>query len=719
MFKQGKLPAKVKKDGDDIEGVAPKDAAREQELGAVMTREISVAAIQKQTSIFHWKNVVYDIPVKGGERRLLDHISGWVKPGTLTALMGVSGAGKTTLLDVLASRKTTGVITGDMFVNGQQRDGSFQRKTGYVQQQDLHLETSTVREALEFSALLRQPQELSRQEKLDYVEEVIQILEMEEFVDAVVGVPGTGLNVEQRKRLTIGVELAARPELLLFLDEPTSGLDSQTAWSICTLLRKLARNGQAILCTIHQPSAILFQEFDRLLFLAAGGRQIYFGEIGEGSQTLIDYFERNGGFPCPPEANPAEWMLEVIGAAPGSRSEIDWPKVWRESPENAEVLAELDRMEKELPHEIVQGPMSSLPSSKNDFAVSFSTQLYYVFIRVWQQYWRTPSYIYAKLILCILSALFVGFSFYNAGTSLAGLQGQMFSIFLILTTFGQLVQQLMPHFVTQRALYEARERPSRTYKWTAFIVSNLLVELPWQTLAAVFVFFSFYFPTGMYQNAIVTHTEVERGGLFFLYCLSFYLFTSTFGTMVIAGIELAETGGNIANLMFSICLIFCGILVQPSALPAIWRYTLYYISPFTYLVSGILAAGLANTEVVCNPRELVHVQPPNGMTCGEFLGPFSSFAGVNVINKQSIDMCDICSAASTNSFLSGLGVDYSQRWRNWVIFSAYIIFNMFAAIGMYYLVRVPKDKDLSVAREADKNKKVEQVGSQEQPEEKV
>jgi ABC-type multidrug transport system ATPase subunit len=81
-----------------------------------------------------------------------------------------------------------------------------------------------------------------------------------------------GLNVEQRKRLTIGVELTAKPALLLFLDEPTSGLDSQTAWSICALLRKLADNGQAILCTIHQPSAILFQEFDRLLFLSSGGR---------------------------------------------------------------------------------------------------------------------------------------------------------------------------------------------------------------------------------------------------------------------------------------------------------------------------------------------------------------------------------------------------------------------------------------------------------------
>lgn len=102
------------------------------------------AGILKQTAIFHWSNVVYDIKIKGEPRRLLDHVDGWVKPGTLTALMGVSGAGKTTLLDVLASRVTMGVVTGEMLVDGHQRDSGFQRKTGYVQQQDLHLSTVCV-----------------------------------------------------------------------------------------------------------------------------------------------------------------------------------------------------------------------------------------------------------------------------------------------------------------------------------------------------------------------------------------------------------------------------------------------------------------------------------------------------------------------------------------------------------------------------------------------
>jgi ABC-type multidrug transport system ATPase subunit len=315
-------------------------------------------------------------------------------------LQGVSGAGKTTLLDVLASRVTMGVISGEMLVDGNLRDESFQRKTGYVTQQDLHLHTSTVREALRFSALLRQPASYTKQEKLAYVDTVINLLGMEEYADAIIGVPGEGLNVEQRKRLTIGVELAARPQLLLFLDEPTSGLDSQTSWSICNLMEKLTKSGQAILCTIHQPSAILFQRFDRLLLLAKGGKTVYFGEVGKNSTTLMDYFVRNGGPPCPPGANPAEHMLEVIGAAPGAHTDIDWPAVWRQSPEYAAVQGELVRLgENKSSRQILETEQE--PSAYREFAAPLYQQLFEVTKRVFQQYWRSPGYIYSKAALAV------------------------------------------------------------------------------------------------------------------------------------------------------------------------------------------------------------------------------------------------------------------------------------------------------------------------------
>lgn len=559
LFPRGQVPKS--KNSDDAEASGDgRMTAETMTAEKIMTNPNAGEAppsIERQTAIFHWDSVNYDIKIKGEPRRLLDDVDGWVKPGTLTALMGVSGAGKTTLLDVLASRVTMGVVTGQMLVNGRQRDASFQRKTGYVQQQDLHLATSTVREALEFSAILRQPKSTPLAEKKAYVNEVIKVLEMESYANAVVGVPGEGLNVEQRKRLTIGVEMAAKPALLLFLDEPTSGLDSQTAWSICALLRKLANNGQAILFTIHQPSAILFQTFDRLLFLAKGGKTVYFGPIGEDSKTLTSYFEQNGSRECGGNENPAEWILDVIGAAPGSINTIDWPATWRESKERQEVKRELAQLKQDLSHL----PVDSNKESLAEFAAPVGLQLKAVTQRVFEQYWRSPTYLYSKVLLCLSSSLFVGFSFYNAQNTLQGMQNQLFSIFMLLTMFGNLSQQIMPHFVTQRALYEVRERPSKTYDWRVFILSNIIVELPWNTLMSVIVFVCWYYPIGLYknaQNAIGGSQMTERGGLMFLYVWAFLLFTSTFTDMVIAGIDTAETAGNVGNLMFSLTLIFCG-----------------------------------------------------------------------------------------------------------------------------------------------------------------
>lgn len=682
LFRRGVVPA-VANQTDEEGKVDDRPTAD----GAVMqmTNTEIPPTIQKQTAIFHWQGVNYDIKIKGEGRRLLDDVDGWVKPGTLTALMGASGAGKTTLLDVLASRVTMGVVSGQMLVNGRQRDSGFQRKTGYVQQQDLHLATTTVREALNFSALLRQPKTTPQKEKLAYVDEVIKVLEMDGYADAIVGVPGEGLNVEQRKRLTIGVELAAKPALLLFLDEPTSGLDSQTAWSICNLLRKLANNGQAILCTIHQPSAVLFQEFDHLLFLASGGRTVYFGDIGPNSKILTSYFERNGSRGCGVEENRAEWMLDIIGAAPGSQNTIDWPQMWRESDEKQAVRETLAGMKPQLRQRPVDNDLTAL----REFAEPFSLQLYAVTKRVFEQYWRTPSYLYSKTLLCSGSALFIGFSFWDSAISLQGLQNQLFSIFMLMTIFGNIVQQTMPHFVTQRALYESRERPSKTYSWTVFMLSNIIVELPWNTLMSIIIYFCFYYPIGMYKNAIPDHQVHERGGLMWLFIWEFLLFTSTFTDMIVAGIDTAETAGNIAQLLFSLTLIFCGVLASPTTLPGFWIF-MYRVSPFTYLVDGMLSTGLANNAVVCSSIELVKFSPPSGQTCGKYMADYISRAGGYVTNTDATMNCEFCSASSTNVYLEQLSSQYSTRWRNFGIMWAFIIFNIFGALVLYWLARVPR-----------------------------
>ncbi|KAE8144241.1 ABC-2 type transporter-domain-containing protein [Aspergillus avenaceus] len=691
VFPRGKIPAFAKqiRQNGDPEVIA---TSEKQKLEGEVNKE--GGAIVKQTAIFHWQDVCYDIKIKGKNRRILDHVDGWVKPGTLTALMGVTGAGKTSLLDVLANRITMGVITGDMLVDGRIRDDSFQRKTGYVQQQDLHLETSTVREALVFSAVLRQPASTPYKEKLAYVEEVIKMLNMEEYAEAVVGVLGEGLNVEQRKRLTIGVEIAAKPDLLLFFDEPTSGLDSQTAWSICSLMRKLADHGQAILCTIHQPSAILMQQFDRLLFLAKGGRTVYFGELGDNMETLIKYFENKGSIKCPQNANPAEWMLEVIGAAPGSHADRDWAEAWSRSLERAQVRQELEHMKEELS----KRPPPPLTAGYGEFAMPLWSQFLVCSHRMFQQYWRTPSYIYSKAATCTLPPLFIGFTFWREPLSIQGMQNQMFSIFMLLVIFPNLVQGMMPHFTAQRALYEVRERPSKAYSWKAFMLASILVELPWSMVMAVPAYCCWYYPIGLYRNAFPTDSVTLRGGTMFLFVLIFLMFSSTFSSMVVAGIEHPDTAGNVAQMMFSLCLVFCGVLVSPTALPGFWIF-MYRVSPFTYLVSGILAVAIAEAPVTCSKIELLNIPPPDGQNCSRYLGAYVDMTLGKLLNPDATSDCQVCTLSQTDQFLAGVNIKFSQRWRNFGILWVYVVFNIVAAVFLYWLVRVPKKRNLKKEKE--------------------
>lgn len=647
--------------------------------------------------VFSWRDLTYEVKIKSETRTILNGISGYVKPGQVTALIGASGAGKTTLLNALSDRLTSGEITnGQRKVNGHSLDKSFQRSIGYVQQQDLHLGTSTVREALRFSAYLRQPALVAKSEKDQYVEEIIEILEMEKYASAVVGVPGEGLNVEQRKRLTIGVELVAKPELLLFLDEPTSGLDSETAWSICKLIRKLADHGQAILCTIHQPSAILMQEFDRLLFLQEGGNVVYFGDLGVGCSTMIGYFENHGAHKCPPEANPAEWMLEIIGAAPGSVAEHDFKQIWLDLEENAKLQRELDDMELDL----IKLPRSQDPERLKTYAAPFWKQYVLVAKRVFQQYWRTPSYTLSKVFLGFFASIFNGFAFFKAKKSVQGLQDQMFSVFMFLIVFVTLSHQYLPHFVAQRSLYEVRERPSKTFSWLAFISGQITGEIPWNLCLGSLAYFAWYYPIGMYDNATETNTVTQRGATMWFIIVCFYIYTSTLAQLCISFLDLAENAANLAILLFTICLNFCGVLVPYYKIPQFWKF-MYRFNPFTYLVLAMLSTGLANSKVQCALSELLEFLPYGNMTCGEYMEAYMAVAGGYLVDSNTTSWCEYCEIATTNVFLKKVSASYSLRWRDIGVFIGFIVFNIFATIVFYWATRIPKGSKYKLGKHGE------------------
>ena len=410
-------------------------------------------------AVLTWEGLNYDVPVPSGQLRLLNDVYGYVRPGCLTALMGASGAGKTTLLDVLAARKNIGVISGDILIDGAAPGTSFQRGTSYAEQLDVHESTQTVREALRFSADLRQPFETPQGEKYSYVEEVISLLEMEDIADAIIGSPESGLAVEQRKRVTIGCELAAKPELLLFLDEPTSGLDSQSAWNIVRFLKKLSAAGQCILCTIHQPNSALFESFDRLLLLQKGGECVYFGDIGKDASVLIDYFHRNGA-DCPSDANPAEWMLDAIGAGTTPRlGNRDWGDIWRDSPELIRTKQEIIRIKEERVKEVGEHPIVD----QKEYATPLMHQIRVVNKRTHLAFWRSPNYGFTRLFNHVILALITGLVYLQLNDSRASLQYRVFIIFQVTVMPALILAQVEPKYAMSRLIFY-RESAAKAYR---------------------------------------------------------------------------------------------------------------------------------------------------------------------------------------------------------------------------------------------------------------
>ncbi|KAK5625343.1 hypothetical protein RRF57_001059 [Xylaria bambusicola] len=486
--------------------------------------ESDLEQLSSSDSIFTWRDVEYTVPYLGGERKLLNKVNGYAKPGLLVALVGASGAGKTTLLNTLAQRQRTGVVTGEMFVDGRPLGPDFQRNTGFCLQGDLHDGTQTIREALEFSALLRQESSIPRSEKLAYVDKIVDLLELNDLQDAII----SSLGVELRKRLTIGVELAAKPSLLLFLDEPTSGLDSQSAYSIVSFLKKLARAGQAIVCTIHQPSSVLIQQFDMVLALNPGGNTFYFGPIGENGKDVIEYFSQRGAHP-PPGKNVAEFILETA-ARPHTREDgtkVDWNEEWRNSEQAEKVIEEIDGLKRVRSAATEDQQGGKKKDVHKEYAASTYTQTVELTKRMFRQYWRDSSYLYGKLFVSVIIGIFNGFTFWKLGYSIQDMQNRLFTSFLIVTIPPTVVNAVLPKFFQNMALWEAREYPARVYGWVAFCTANILAEVPAAIISGTLYWALWYWPTGL-------PTQSSVSGYVYLMTILMFLFMNSWGQWICA-----------------------------------------------------------------------------------------------------------------------------------------------------------------------------------------
>ncbi|KAL0930637.1 ABC drug exporter [Colletotrichum truncatum] len=627
--------------------------------------------LERSGATFSWRDINYSVQEHGQKKQLLHGVSGFCTPGSLTALVGTSGAGKSTLMTVL-SQQGTGIVTGEMKIGNQNIGPSFSRRIGFCQQMDIHVETSTVREAFEFSALLRQSSEKSKEDKIADVDKILDILEMSDLQDMVI----RSLSLEQKKRTTIGVELCANPDLLLFLDEPTSGLDSQGAMSIIRLLRRLADAGQAILCTIHQASQEQFELFDRALALQRGGRVYYFGDIGVEGRTIIDYFAKYG-VPAESDKNVADLLIEVTTQEP-KNSMGSWSDIWAQSDEAAAILEKITA----ITTSSTAAANEHDPSFSKQYASSTYQQILHLTKRTSLQYWRTPDYIYSRLYCSFFHSALNGLMFLQLGNTEADMQYRIFSSFLVLMIIPEFINACAMMFNDNRNVWLGREYPSRIYGWTAFSTANVISEIPYAMAGAVLFYVLFYF--------LVGYPLGTPAGYTFLMILMFHLFSTSWGQWIVALSTDASMAANLMPFFVVMCEFFNGVLQPKELMPVVWRYTMYYIGPFTYWISGIVSMVLNGVSVRCTDSELIRFKAPSNTTCGEYAMDWLSGSRGYLENPAASSECGYCQYSSGEDYLSSIGLTSGDAWPYLGIFVLFTFTN-YAMVYIFVYVKSVKN----------------------------
>ncbi|OEL37706.1 ABC transporter G family member 37 [Dichanthelium oligosanthes] len=538
---------------------------------------------------------------------ILKGVSGSFRPGVLTALMGISGAGKTTLMDVLAGRKTGGYTEGTITVSGYpKKQETFSRVFGYCEQSDTHSQHLTVLESLLFSAWLRLPSEIDSIKRKMFVEDLIELLELTSLHGAHVGLAGVnGLSSEQRKRLTIAVELVANPSII-FMDEPTSGLDARAAAIVMRTIRNLVDTGKTVACTIHQPSIDIFETFDELLLLNRGGEEIYFGPLGNHSSELIKYFEEIEGVNRIKDGyNPATWMR------------------------NKDLIRDLSRP----------------PSGSTDlhFDNRYSQPFFKQFlICLWKQnlaYWRNIHYTGGRYFITVMIALLFGTAFWNLGmkrTKRQDLFNSIGSMYVAVLMLGiQNASGIHPVVAMERVVFY-KERAAGMYSALPYTFAQVAIELPY-----IFIQTLIY---GVLVYAMIGFEWAVTKFFWYLFFMYFTLLYFTFFGMLSVGLA---PDGSIAAIVssgfYGLWNLFSGFLIPLHRIP-IWTRWFYWICPVAWTLYGLGASQFGD---VVDKME-------TGETVAEFLRSYYGFRheylGVAAVATMA---CAIAFA-----FVFGLSVKY-------------------------------------------------------------
>ncbi|KAK1930864.1 ABC transporter G family member 36 [Phytophthora citrophthora] len=549
-------------------------------------------------------------------------------------------------------------MTGKILLNGYEASAlAIQRCTGYCEQMDEHSDASTIREALVFSAFLRQDSSVPISQKFDSVEECLKLLDLQSVADEIV----RGSPTERLKRLTIGVELAADPSVL-FLDEPTSGLDARSAKLIMDGIRKVADTGRTIVCTIHQPSTEVFTLFDKLLLLKRGGQTVYFGDLGKRAQTMVDYFESIPGVsPLPEGYNPATWMLERIGAGVNHEhdNQEDFVEIFNSSGLKRE-------MEVQLASEGVAVPA---PGSKEMVftkkrAASSWTQMTALVGRLSNLYWRTPSYNLTRFMIAPLLSLLCGLIYVDASyTSYQGINAGVGMIFMS-TLFNSVMayNSVLPiTFQDHQAFY--RERAAQSYNALWYFVGATVAQIPYVFASMLLFTAIFYWMIGF--------TGIGTAALYWINLSLVVLFQTYLGQTLIYALPSVEVAALLGVMLNSILFLFMGFNPPASSIPSGYKW-LYTITPQRYPLANLAALVFSDCDSLpeFNTETNQYTNVGSSLGCQPMTNPPASIDHITI--KEYVE--------------STFEYKHDKIWRNFGVLLGFIfLFRLLALLSLRFI----------------------------------
>ncbi|EFA85032.1 hypothetical protein PPL_02028 [Heterostelium album PN500] len=610
--------------------------------GKAMSFDVEIKDLNVNVKVPQWKIPVPFITPMNELNILKDLSNIKVPAGSFCAILGTSGSGKTTLLNTLAGRCEEMDISGQILFNGHAVTPIEAKKSvGYVMQSDHLLPNLTVRETLRYSGMLRLPGTLSKERKLEIVEELIGELALRDCADRLVGGHGKrGISGGEMRRVSIGVQMLSNPGVL-FLDEPTSGLDSFTAHNLIQTLLSLSRQNKTIICTIHQPRADIFQLFDYVLLLSKGN-VVYFGP----TRAIVDHFA-SLGHECPFDVNPSDFFLDLIT--------INYQTDKLENESKAR-LGDLITGFQTSP--IYQANVTeSTQSYQNDtrkFEIEIRNTNYW--LQTWLLYHRSmvnmvrdKSVVTARLVETVLIALICGGIFYKLGEDQSGIKSRVsaFYVVVILQPYLIIIANILQY--SEELLVYDREYYDGMYMTFPYWLATKAASLPFEVITA-FIFSSiFYWMADLRQSA-------GHFFIFFVFMMLAQYCSASLGFMSASILRSFAASSLMANLLMTFWAITTGFIINPATFP-IYMTWVGYTSLYQYSYGGLAANEFKGNSYPCP-------YPPGTPEC-------SLFNGNDILDRLELKV-------------NNIGVNGA------VLVAISTIFNLLSLLALRFITHKPK-----------------------------